>query len=113
MAQLIGRRNWHIYLAVANGVPVAAAGFFVEADVGYLAFCATRPEFRRHGAHRLLIQPRIDAAVDVGCRWLATETGFPLTADEPNPSYENMLWAGFRPVAIRDNYSPPGTAWPS
>jgi hypothetical protein len=111
-AALIGRRNWRVYVAISNGVPISAAGLFMEGDVGYLAFAATRPEFRRRGAQRLLTQVRIDAAADAGCHWVATETGFPLTADEPNPSYQNMLWAGFRPVAIRDNYAPPGTAWP-
>jgi len=56
-------------------------------------------------------QARIEAAVAAGCDYIATETGFPLTADEPSPSYHNMLWAGFRPLSIRDNYAPKGTRW--
>jgi hypothetical protein len=112
LAAVIERKHWRVYIAEADGVPVAAAGTFIEGDFGYFAFSATRTEFRRRGAQRLLLQTRINAAADAGCQWLATETGFPLTADEPNPSYQNLLWAGFRPISIRDNYSLPGTNWP-
>ena len=57
------------------------------------------------------MQVRADLACRLGCRWFVTETGFPLTADEPSPSYHNMLWAGFRAVAVRDNFGPPGLSW--
>ena len=79
--------------------------------MAYLAFAATRAELRRKGAQRALLHARIEAAVVAGCDYIATETGFPLTADEPSPSYHNMLWAGFRPLSIRDNYAPVGTKW--
>ncbi|MGH8176390.1 MAG: GNAT family N-acetyltransferase [Steroidobacter sp.] len=108
---VIGRRGWRVFVAESSEQIVAAAGMFCEADVAYMAFAATRPEFRRRGAQRALLQGRINAAADADRRWIAAETGFPLTADEPNPSYRNLLWAGFRPVAIRDNYSLPGTLW--
>jgi GNAT superfamily N-acetyltransferase len=108
---LIGRRGWRVFVAELQGQPIAAAGMFSEGDVSYLAFAATRPEFRRHGAQRALLRARINAAVEDDSRWIAAETGFPLSADEPSPSYHNLLWAGFRPIAIRDNYALPGTSW--
>ena len=108
---LIGRRGWRLFVAESEGAIVAAAGMFTEADMTYLAFVATRPEYRRRGAQRALLSARINAAIDADSRWIATETGCPLGADEPNPSYRNLLWSGFRPVAIRDNYALPGAAW--
>lgn len=110
-ANLIARQRWAVYVAELHGETIAAAGMFFDGDIAYLAFSATRPEYRRRGAQRALMQARINHASDAGYRWIATETGFPLAADEPSPSYHNMLWAGFRPIAIRDNYAPLGTEW--
>jgi ribosomal protein S18 acetylase RimI-like enzyme len=109
-ASLVDRRRWRIFVAEHGREVMAAGGVFSEGEVAYLAFAATRPEFRCRGAQRALMQARINAAVDDGCRWLATATGFPLAADESSPAYHNMLWAGFRPVAIRDNYAPEARA---
>jgi ribosomal protein S18 acetylase RimI-like enzyme len=108
---LIDRPRWQLYVAEIDGEVAAAAGLFIDGDISYLAFAATRPELQRRGAQRALLRARINASSEAGCQWIATETGFPLAADEPNPSYQNMLWAGFRPVAIRDNYAPDGTRW--
>jgi GNAT superfamily N-acetyltransferase len=110
-ANLIDRRRWHVFVAELDGEVIAAAGMFADGEVAYLAFAATREQFRCRGAQRALMQARINFAHDAGYHWIATETGFPLAADEPSPSYHNMLWAGFRPVAIRDNYAPLGTEW--
>ena len=104
--QLIARPRWTIYVAESGSEIVAAAGLFFDGEIAYLAFSATREQFRRRGAQRVLMQARINHACDAGYRWIAAETGFPLAADEPSPSYHNMLWAGFRPIAIRDNYAP-------
>ena len=110
-AALIERRRWSVFVAELAGETIATAGMFAEGDTAYLAFAATRASFRRRGAQRALMQARLNLAHETGHRWIATETGFPLAADEPSPSYHNMLWAGFRPVAIRDNYAPLGTEW--
>jgi ribosomal protein S18 acetylase RimI-like enzyme len=103
---LIERPRWQVFVAEIAGEIAGAAGLYIEGEVAYLAFAATRPELRRRGAQRALLSARINAASEAGCRWIAAETGFPLAADETNPSYQNLLWAGFRPVAIRDNYVP-------
>lgn len=110
-AAVIGRRQWQVFIAECDGQSVAAGTMFTEGDVGYLGLAATLPQFRRQGAQRALMEARINASIEAGCHWIATETGFPLAADEQNVSYQNMLWAGFRPVAIRDNYAPVGTRW--
>ncbi|MET0658881.1 MAG: hypothetical protein ABW110_12065 [Steroidobacteraceae bacterium] len=110
-AVTVSRPRWHVMIVEQDEQPIAAGGLFVDGVFGYFAFAATRPEFRSHGAQRALMHARAELAVSVGCDWLVTETGFPLTADEPSPSYHNMLWAGFRAVAVRDNFCLPGTVW--
>jgi GNAT superfamily N-acetyltransferase len=109
VAHLIGRPHWRVFVAEMHGEIVSLGAMFVDGSVAYLPFAATRLEFRGNGAQRALLHARIEAAIEGGCDYIATETGFPLTADEPSPSYHNMLWAGFRPLSIRDNYAPVGT----
>lgn len=111
LAHLIDRPRWRVFIAELNGCPAGVGTLFVDRNMAYLALAATRPELRRNGAQRALLHARIEAAIAAGCDYIATETGFPLTADEPSPSYHNMLWAGFRPLSIRDNYAPKGTRW--
>jgi hypothetical protein len=48
---------------------------------------------------------RIRDAALAGCQWVVTETGED-SVDFPNPSYHNMLRAGFQPVYQRPNYMP-------
>lgn len=108
-AHLIDRPQWRVFIGELDGEIAAVAGMYVYGNMAQLAFAATRTEMRGNGAQRALLHARIEAAVDAGCDYIATETGFPLTADEPSPSYHNMLWSGFRPLSIRDNYAPVGT----
>ena len=111
IAHLIERPRWRVFVAELDGEVAGVGGMFIDGNMAYLAFAATRPEYRRRGGQRVLLHARIMAAVEAGCDFIATETGFPLTADEPSPSYHNMLWANFRPLSIRDNYAPPSTRW--
>ena len=104
----VTRPRWHVFIVEDGAQPIAVGGMFVDGAYAYFAFAATRPECRGRGAQRALMQARAELACSLGCEWLVTETGFPLTADEPSPSYHNMLWAGFRAVAIRDNFGLPG-----
>ncbi|HVF16181.1 MAG TPA: GNAT family N-acetyltransferase, partial [Steroidobacteraceae bacterium] len=110
-AHLIERPRWRIFVGELDGEIASVAGMFIEAGIAYLAFAATRAPMRGQGAQRALLYARIQAAIAAGCDYITTETGFPLTADEPSPSYHNMLWSGFRPLSIRDNYAPLGTRW--
>jgi GNAT superfamily N-acetyltransferase len=110
-AHLIERPRWRIFVAELEGEIASVGGLFIDGRIGYLAYTATRPSMRRNGAQRALLHARIQSAAAAGCDYIATETGFPMTADEPSPSYHNMLWSGFRPLSIRDNYAPAGTRW--
>jgi len=110
-AALIDRPRWHIFAACLNDEPIAFGGLFVADRLGYHAFAATRPEFRGRGAQTSLMACRIDTARRLGCEWIATETGQPLSAGEPNPSFHNMFRCGFEPVALRKNYGPAGMTW--
>lgn len=110
-AHLIDRPQWRVFMGELDGEIAAVAGMYVHGNMTHLAFAATRAELRCNGAQRALLHARIQAAVEAGCEYISTETGFPLTADEPSPSYHNMLWSGFRPLSIRDNYAPVGTQW--
>jgi GNAT superfamily N-acetyltransferase len=111
IAHLIGRPRWRVFLAELDGEAAGVGGMFIDGNMAHLAFAATRPQLRGRGAQRAVLHARIAAAIAAGCDFIATETGFPLTADEPSPSYHNMLWANFRPLSIRDNYAPPETRW--
>lgn len=110
-AHVVARPRWIVFVAEIDGEVAGVGGLFIEGNMAYLPFSATRPAMRSKGAQRALLHARIQAAHAAGCDYVATETGFPLTADEPSPSYHNMLWAGFRPLSIRDNYAPVGTEW--
>ncbi|HSN72348.1 MAG TPA: hypothetical protein VLT59_12615 [Steroidobacteraceae bacterium] len=110
-ANVTGRSGWHVYVATDAERIVAAGALFVAGELGYHAFAATRPEDRGRGAQSLLMQVRIGKARALGCRWLATETGAPQSADEANPSYQNILRCGFQPADLRANYGLPGTKW--
>lgn len=111
LAAVIGRPRWHVYVVRHREQAVAVGGMFVDGPLAYLAFAATSPAFRRRGAQGALMQKRIDKALALGCSLIATETGTPLHAAEPNPSYQNMLRFGFVPAGIRENYGPPGAQW--
>jgi GNAT superfamily N-acetyltransferase len=110
LAGAIGRPRWRVWVALAGPRPVAIGALFVDRGVGSLAYAATAPEFRGRGAQGALLAQRIRTAVELGCRFLASETGAPI-ADEPNPSWHNLLRHGFAPVATRANFVPRGTRW--
>lgn len=105
-AHLIDRSCWVVYVAELHEQLIAAGGMYCDGDMVYLAFAATREPFRGHGAQRALMQAGINNATDAGFNWIAAEAGFPLASNAPIPSYHNLLGAGFRPIAIRDNYAP-------
>jgi len=102
VAALPGRPGWHCFLAWDDGRPVAAAACYVRGDAAWFGLAATRPDYRRWGAHRALLAARIRAAIDAGARELYVETGERVTG-KPEQSYRNLLHAGFRELYRRDN----------
>lgn len=107
LAPLADRPGWHLYMAFAGDAPAGTGALYVQEDAGWLDFGATDPAHRRRGSQRALLARRIADALDLGCRILFTETGEAVEGD-PQHSYHNIEWAGFRPVVLRDNYVPSG-----
>jgi GNAT superfamily N-acetyltransferase len=108
-AALVGRANWHGFVALDGDEAVAAGAMFVHDGVAYLAGGATNPTHRRRGAQRALLAARLDQANQLGCRWAVSETGEAVPG-EPNHSYNNLLRAGFEVVYSRANFVGPTRA---
>lgn len=104
IAALPQRPHWHAFVA-ADGDRVVGGGFLHAAsDVGWVGMAGVLPQWRRRGGQQALLSARLQAALDLGCRHVATETGEPI-GDEPNPSLANLRRAGFRHVCSRLNYA--------
>ncbi len=102
----VGRPRWHHYLAWSDDEPVAGAALFVHGDVGWLGVASTLPAARRCGAQSALMAKRLVDGRRLGCRWFVTETGED-TAARPNPSFRNMIRAGFAVAYHRQNFMLP------
>jgi len=105
LASLVGRRNWHHYLAWDGDEPVAAAALFVAGTVGWLGVAGTVEAARQRGAQSALMARRLVDGARHGCQWFVTETGEDLP-ERPNPSYHNMMRMGFQLAYHRPNYLP-------
>jgi hypothetical protein len=105
LASIVGRPNWHHYLAWAGDEPVAAAALYVVGSVGWLGVAGTLPGARRRGAQSALMARRLADGARLGCQWFVTETGEDLP-ERPNPSYHNMMRMGFQLAYQRPNYLP-------
>ena len=103
IASTVGRPGWRHYVATMDGTPVAAAALFVAGTVGWLGVASTLPQARRHGAQGALLARRVADASAMGCRHIVTETSEELPT-RPNPSFRNMMRAGFDVVYHRPNY---------
>ena len=99
----LGRQNWHHYLAYDGDSAVGGAAMHLADGVAWLGFGGTRPSHRGRGSQSGLFARRIADAARLGASLLITETGEE-TPDEPNPSYRNMLRAGFRLAYPRQNW---------
>lgn len=106
LSALFARPRWTCFLAFAGDEPAATGTLFICRGVGWLSFAATLPEFRRRGAQNALLASRIQAAAQLGCRLVVTETGA-LEEGRPSNSYRNIVRAGFEPVYDRPNYRSP------
>jgi GNAT superfamily N-acetyltransferase len=93
------------YAARDGDTIVGSAVLGLHGDCAQMYGAATLPEHRGRGAQSGLLAARARAARDAGCRWLVVETYVPA---EPggNPSYNNLLRAGFRTL-----YERPGWVW--
>jgi GNAT superfamily N-acetyltransferase len=95
--------DWQAWLALDGDEPAGAAGLFVQGDGGYLGFAGTLSEHRGKGAQSALLSARIRRARELGCRWVATETG-ERQPDRASNSYRNILRAGFEEQFVVGNW---------
>lgn len=101
--------GWRAYVGLVDDDVVATGGLFVHDGIGWLDFGATTPSARGRGAQSALLRHRINDALDLGCRMLATATGEAVPGD-PQHSYKNILKMGFQEAYVRENYAPPRRA---
>ena len=111
---LLGAPGWRHYLAFDGDTPVAAGALLVRGQSAWLGLGATLASHRGRGGQGAIMARRIREALALGCSDVFTETG-EQTPERPNPSYRNMLRAGFRPLYLRRNYvyRSEHTAWRS
>ncbi len=99
----VGKPGWHHYLGFDEEQPVSAAAMFVSGGVGWLGLGSTLESHRKRGGQAAMFARRIQDGLDLGCKWFITEAAED-TPESPNPSYHNMLRAGFRLAYLRPNY---------
>lgn len=104
-AAILERPNWHSFVACDGERVVATGALYVSDGIGYLTFGATHPDARRMGAQRALLANRIEQGLALGVTQFVTETGE--DPEQPEPSYRNILWAGFERSYLRDNWVKP------
>jgi hypothetical protein len=103
LATPVGGPGWRHYLAWDGDLPVATGALYVRDQVGWLGVGSTLPSHRRQGAQGAILAQRIRDGIELGCRWLITETDED-THDHPNPSYHNIRRTGFKLAYQRPNY---------
>jgi GNAT superfamily N-acetyltransferase len=104
MAASAGNPQFHPFAAWDGDEMVATANLFVRDSIGSLNAAATLPSHRNQGAQSALLAARAKAAADEGCHWLVAEAGKP-SEGEVNPSLNNLLRFGMRPLYDRQNWS--------
>jgi GNAT superfamily N-acetyltransferase len=103
VAKMTELEGWHAFMSFAGETPAGTGALFVSDGVGWLGFGATKREFRGRGGQAAVMAARLEAAFDLGCSTVITETGV-AKAGDPQHSYKNILRAGFRELFVRDNF---------
>lgn len=103
-ASAVGEKGWATFMAFDNGKPAGGGSICVTGETSYLNYGFVLPEYRRRGVQGELMKCRIDAAREMGAKWVCVDTAEDFE-DKPNPSYWNMLRHGFRLLYSRPNYA--------
>jgi len=99
----IGWPGWYHYMGFDGDVPVSTAAMRVEDGVAWFGFGATSESHRGRGGQSAMFARRLHDAREAGCRFAVVETGKD-TPEDPNPSYRNMVRAGFELAYFRHNW---------
>ncbi|MBS1828715.1 MAG: hypothetical protein JST93_25655 [Acidobacteria bacterium] len=103
VSALAGRPGWRHFLAWEQDTPVAGGSMFLYGKAAWLGLASTLPDKRRRGAQGAILHARIRAAIDAGAELIFTEAAEDLP-NKPNPSFHNLLRAGFSLAYVRENY---------
>jgi GNAT superfamily N-acetyltransferase len=104
MAALVGAPRWRMLVACgADDVPLAVGALYIDGQSSWLGMGSTLPEARGQGAQQALLLARLATAKAEGCVVAAVDTGAP-EAGKSNPSFNNIVRAGFREVGRRTNF---------
>ena len=104
-----GEAGWTHYMGFDGDTPVSTAAMRIEDGVAWFGFGATSESHRGRGGQSALFARRLRDARDAGCRFAIVETGKE-TAEDPNPSYRNMVRSGFQLAYFRHNWVRKGPA---
>jgi hypothetical protein len=103
LGRLPARDGWHCFVAFEGAEPAGAGALFVSGKIGWLGIGATVPEQRGTRAQSALIAKRIEAAAELGCDVVVSETGKPIDG-RAGTSYRNLMRAGLEPVYVRPSF---------
>ncbi|MFO1160724.1 MAG: GNAT family N-acetyltransferase [Reyranellaceae bacterium] len=104
LAAIVGRPNWHAYVARDGERIVGGAAMYIAGERAWLGIGAVQADARQRGGQSALLARRVADGLDRGVRLFATETGKPL-AGEPHPSFSNIQRAGFAIAYERPNWT--------
>jgi hypothetical protein len=102
-ASCVGRPGWTHYVTYDGAEPAGCAALYVEGDVAWAGWGATREAHRGKGSQSLLLAARVRDAAAAGCRWVSTESG-PNWPDVDTTCWRNMDRAGFTVAYERPCY---------
>ena len=102
---LVGRPGWTCFVALDGDDVAGFAALRVDSGVGWLAFAATRDDFRRRGAQAALLAARIETARALGCDIVMVEAASDALG-APSQSWRNIRRAGFELAYVRANLGP-------
>jgi hypothetical protein len=100
---MVGLPGWHAYVGFDGDLPVSTAAMRIEDGVAWFGFGATSESHRGRGGQSAMFARRLSDAREAGCRFAVVETGED-TPENPNPSYRNMVRAGFELAYFRHNW---------
>lgn len=103
LAASVGDPDFRPFAVWDGDEMIAAANLFVHGKVGSLNTAATLPEHRNRGAQSALLAARAAEAARAGCLRLVAEALTP-SHGAVNPSLNNMLRCGLRPLYIRQDW---------
>lgn len=102
-ASAVGKREWITFMAFDGNIAAGSASICIVGKCAYLSFANVLPAYRNRGIQGELLKLRIDAARNLGAKWIVVDTA-ETGPEHYNPSYWNMLRHGFRLLYHRPNY---------